>query len=104
MDAANSFWKNFNEGDLKSTIKTKLQSFRNEKNCFKNEDIKFDIAIDEDDFQKVRHTLENPKECKSRAQYKIDRMIVILRQEGHLVIASFIPIHHHHHHHNRHHK
>jgi hypothetical protein len=95
LGAANSFWKDFNEGDLKSTIKTKLQSFPDENNCFKNKDIQFDIFIDEDDFQKVHHTLENPKECKSWTECKIDHMTVILRQEGHLVTESSIPIHHH---------
>ncbi len=68
---AETFWKNFNEGDMKTTIKAKLQSFADKTNCFKDKDIQFDIVIDHDDYQKVYHTLQNPEECKSWTQHKI---------------------------------
>ena len=72
-DVAETFWENFNKGDLQTTIKTKLQSFPEEMNCFyKDKDIQFDIVIDPDDYQKVYHTLQNPEECKSWTQHKID--------------------------------
>ena len=76
LGAANTFWTDFNDGDLKAVIRRKLESFSDEKNCFKNEDILFDIVIDEEDFKKVHHTLENPDECKlcTRTVYMEERL------------------------------
>jgi hypothetical protein len=68
FNVAKTFQESFNDGDLKSTIKSKLQSFSNEENCFSNEDIHFDIEIDPDDFEKVLDTLRNPEERKSRTR------------------------------------
>lgn len=78
LNAANKFWEEFKEGDLKSSIKTKLQSFPDENNCFRDETIQFDMVIDPDDFEKVRHTLQNPEECKSRTRNGITMMVVTL--------------------------
>ena len=64
LDVAKTFWSNFNDGDLKSSITAKLQSFPDTENCFRNGDIHFDIEVDLKDFQKVCHTLENTEECK----------------------------------------
>ncbi|XP_028414975.1 probable ATP-dependent RNA helicase DDX58 [Dendronephthya gigantea] len=62
VDAANTFWHDFTNGNLKSIIKEKLQSFPCQNNCFKDEDIQFDIVVDEEDFTKVYNTLKDPKE------------------------------------------
>ena len=76
--AANKFWEDFNEGNLKSSIKTKLQSFSDENNCFTDETIQFDIVIDPDDFEKVHHTLQNPQKCKSTTRNDLDHAWLLL--------------------------
>ena len=66
LNAANIFWEDFDKGNLKTDMKTKLQSFLDKNNCFSDGTVQFDNVIDPDDFAKVRHTLQNPKEGKWR--------------------------------------
>ena len=66
LNAANIFWEDFDKGNLKTDMKTKLQSFLDKNNCFRDGTVQFDNVIDPDDFAKVCHTLQNPKEGKWR--------------------------------------